>query len=64
VKLFLDENIPQDDAERLLLKFPGSIYAREDNRFGGRSDREIYDFLRDKSYVLVSNDSDFSNKSI
>lgn len=62
MKLFLDENIHRKYARRLLRLFPGSIYAGENERFRGWTDREIYALLVSRPYTLVTGDMDFTNK--
>lgn len=62
MKFFLDENFPNLYAKRFLKRYPDSIYAREDKRFQGKDDDAIYKHLCGRQEVLVTFDSDFSNK--
>lgn|GEM_PF-4444611 len=61
MKFFLDENFPGSQARKILSKYPGSIYARKDDRISGKSDSELYRFLCRKPYVFISHDGDFLN---
>ncbi len=61
MKFLIDENIPRRIARFLHEHYPGSISAAEDSRFQGRGDDVLYKYLRGRSFVLVSFDSDFSN---
>jgi hypothetical protein len=57
VKFFLDENFPGSQARNILSMYPGSIYARKDDRFSGKSDPELYRFLcRDRMSRWVKGD--------
>ena len=60
MKLLLDENVPPLLTEKVKGRYPESadIY---DIRYAGKSDIEIYDFLRDHDYVLLTFDLDFSD---
>lgn len=60
MKLLLDENVPPLLIEKVKGHYPESadIY---DIRYGGKSDIEIYDYLRDHDYVLLTFDLDFSD---
>lgn len=64
MKFLLDENVPGFLAKKFIKRYPDSIYVREDNRLQGKSDEEIYKYLCGKQRILVSFDSDFSNKMI
>lgn len=59
MKFFLDENFTGSHAQKILARYPGSIYARRDSRFAGMLDPEIYRFLCREPFVFVSNDGDF-----
>jgi hypothetical protein len=61
VRFFLDENFPGFQARKILSKYPGSIYAKKDSRFSGKSDQELYKLLCREPYVFISHDGDFLN---
>lgn len=61
MKIFVDVNIPRRAAHKVLLRYPGSIYALEHTRFRTMADAEIYRFVVEKRYVLLTHDKDFSN---
>lgn len=62
MNFLLDENFPGGHARDFLKKYPGSVWAHKDSRFQGKSDEEIYKTLSGGRWLLISYDSDFSNK--
>lgn len=62
MNFLLDENFPGEHARDFLKKHPGSVWAHKDSRFQGKSDEEIYKALCGGRWLLISYDSDFSNK--
>ncbi len=61
MKFFVDVNIPRRTARKVLLRYPGSIFAMEHARFQTMDDAEIYRFVIANRYVLLTHDMDFSN---
>ena len=64
MKLFFDENFDGEISRRLCRKFPGSIYAGDDERFKGLKNGELFAFLSGKEYVLVSEDKHFLKETV
>jgi predicted nuclease of predicted toxin-antitoxin system len=60
LKLLLDENIIPLLIDKIKDRYPGSIDIH-DIGYGGKSDKEIYDFLVEKDYVLLTFDLDFTD---
>jgi predicted nuclease of predicted toxin-antitoxin system len=61
LKIFVDDNIPRRTALKILQRHPGSMYALEHPRFRTMADAEIFRFVVEKRYVLLTHDKDFSN---
>jgi predicted nuclease of predicted toxin-antitoxin system len=64
LKLFFDENFDGEISRRLCRKFPGSIYAGDDNRFKGLKNGQLFSFLSGKAYVFVSEDKHFLKETV
>lgn len=62
MKLLFDENLSHRLVAALDDVYPGSIHPR-DCGLRGASDDEIWRYARDNGYVIVSKDSDFSQRS-
>jgi predicted nuclease of predicted toxin-antitoxin system len=60
LKLLLDENISPLFINGIKERFPGSVDIH-DAGYAGRSDNEIYEFLKQHKYVLMTFDLDFSD---
>ncbi len=60
MKLLLDENISPVFIKKIKNHYPGSIDIH-DIGYIGRSDRDIYEFLKQRQYVLMTFDLDFSD---
>lgn len=58
VKLLLDANLSYRMLVELEAAFPGSQQVSR-LRLGAATDREVWDYARERGYVLVSKDSDF-----
>ena len=63
MKLLLDENLPPALARDLADLFPGSSHVHLDG-LGSADDRAIWDFARQRGFVIVSKDSDFHDLSV
>lgn len=62
MKLLFDENLSPRLASALSDCFPGSRAARECGLRGG-SDLAVWQYARENGFVIVSKDSDFSERS-
>ena len=60
LKFLLDENISPILIEKIKVSYPGSASSYEIG-YEGKSDIEIYHFLRDHSYILITFDLDFTD---
>ncbi|MDQ7056393.1 MAG: DUF5615 family PIN-like protein [Persephonella sp.] len=60
MKFLIDENIPKMLADKIVKKYPESIYVLNSN-LQGRSDIEIFKFCKKNRYVLLTMDSDFAD---
>ncbi|MBK3332941.1 hypothetical protein GWK41_07655 [Persephonella atlantica] len=60
MKFLIDENIPKMLADKIVKKYPESIYVLNSN-LQGKSDLEIFRFCKENRYVLVTMDSDFAD---
>jgi predicted nuclease of predicted toxin-antitoxin system len=58
VKLLFDENLWRKLVARLSELYPGSAHVVEFDLLA-RPDREIWDFAREASFVIVTTDADF-----
>ena len=63
MKLLFDENISPKMVTILADVFPDSAHV-DRMGLGGSSDAEVWQFAKDNSFILVSKDSDFYEKSI
>lgn len=62
MKLLFDENLAPRLATALLDFYPGSVHLR-DCGLRGASDDEVWQYARGNGFVIVSKDSDFSQRS-
>lgn len=62
MRLLLDENLAPRLAEALSDVYPGSAHLR-DCGLRGASDSEVWEYARENGFVIVSKDSDFSQRS-
>lgn len=62
MKLLLDENLAPRLAAALSDLYPGSVHVR-DCGLRGASDVEVWLYAQEKGFVIVSKDSDFSQRS-
>lgn len=62
MKLLFDENLSHRMAKALSDVYPGSVHPR-DCGLRGASDDEIWRYAKDNGFVIVSKDSDFSERS-
>jgi predicted nuclease of predicted toxin-antitoxin system len=62
VRLLFDENLAPRLANALSDVYPGSLHVI-DCGLRGASDIEIWQYARDNGFVIVSKDSDFSQRS-
>jgi predicted nuclease of predicted toxin-antitoxin system len=62
VRLLFDENLAPRLASALSDIYPGSLHVT-DCGLRGASDVEIWQYARDNGFVIVSKDSDFSQRS-
>ncbi|MEK7542396.1 MAG: DUF5615 family PIN-like protein [Patescibacteria group bacterium] len=62
MKLLLDQNISRKLVKELQEIFPGSNHV---HLLGLQkaSDKEVWDYARDKGFTIVTNDSDFNERS-
>ena len=58
MKLLFDENLSRKLAARLSELYPGSAHVAEFDLLE-RPDREIWDFARERGFVIVTTDADF-----
>ena len=58
MKLLFDENLSRKLTGRLSELYPGSTHVAEFDLLE-RPDREIWDFAREASFVIVTTDADF-----
>jgi len=63
LKLLFDENLSPRLARRLADLYPDSSHV-EDCGLLSASDDEVWDFARENGFVIVSKDSDFSERSV
>jgi predicted nuclease of predicted toxin-antitoxin system len=63
MKLIFDQNISHRVLQFLSSKFDGSTTVKAENLID-RSDREIWEFARSKSYIIVTQDSDFNDLNL
>lgn len=61
MKLLFDENLSHRLAKSLSDLYPGSVHLR-DCGLRGASDEEVWRYARENNFVLVSKDSDFSQR--
>lgn len=62
MKLLFDENLSHQLAITLAEVYPGSVHPR-DCGLRGASDDEIWRYAQENGFVIVSKDSDFSQRS-
>lgn len=62
MKLLLDENLAPRLAAALSDLYPGSVHLR-DCGLRGASDNDVWQYARANGFVIVSKDSDFSQRS-
>jgi len=62
VKLLFEENLAPRLANGLSDVYPGSLHIA-DCGLRGASDIEVWQYARDNGFVIVSKDSDFSQRS-
>ena len=62
MKLLFDENLSYRLVKTLTDIYPGSVHPR-DCGLRGASDDEIWRYARENGFVIVSKDSDFSQRS-
>lgn len=62
MKLLLDENLAPRLAKTLSDVYPGSVHVR-DCGMRGAADTEVWEYARENGFVIVSKDSDFSQRS-
>lgn len=60
MKILLDENIPPVFVEKIKTIYPDSIDIYDIN-YSGKSDKQIYEYLMDHQYVLLTFDLDFAD---
>ena len=60
MKFLIDENIPKMLTDKIVKKYPESIYILNFN-LQGKSDLEIFRFCKENRYVLITMDSDFGD---
>jgi predicted nuclease of predicted toxin-antitoxin system len=62
VKLLFDENLSHRLAMALVDIYPGSRHLRDCGLRGG-TDEEVWRYAKENGFVIVSKDSDFSERS-
>jgi len=62
VKLLFDENLAPRLAIALSDVYPGSMHLR-DCGLRGASDTSVWEYARENGFIIVSKDSDFSQRS-
>ena len=62
MKLLFDENMSPKLAEFLRDEYPGSVHVR-DAGLQGAADHQIWEYARDRGFVIVSKDDDFRQRS-
>ena len=60
LKFLLDENVSSLFIKKIKQQYPGSVDIY-DIGYVGKSDIEIYDFLKHHKYILITFDRDFSD---
>ncbi len=60
LKFLLDENVSSLFIKKIKQQYPGSLDIY-DIGYVGKSDTEIYDFLKHHKYILITFDRDFSD---
>lgn len=60
MKFLLDENVSSLFIEKIKKQYPGSVDIF-DIGYNGKDDSEIYEFLREQKYILITFDLDFSD---
>jgi predicted nuclease of predicted toxin-antitoxin system len=63
LKLLFDENLSPRLVELLAFLYPGSQHVYFCN-LGASPDRDIWEYAKEHEFVIVSKDSDFSERSI
>jgi predicted nuclease of predicted toxin-antitoxin system len=63
LKLLFDENLSPRLVELLALSYPGSRHVHSCG-LGASSDEDIWEYAKEHGFVIVSKDSDFSERSI
>ncbi|WP_442932850.1 DUF5615 family PIN-like protein [Microcoleus sp. herbarium13] len=63
MKLLFDENLSPKLSNLLSSQFPGSLHVR-DCGLKGFPDEAIWEYARDRDFVIVSKDSDFYQRSV
>ena len=62
MKLLFDQNLSDQLVTQLADLFPNSIHAKTIG-LNTATDAELWDYARNKGYLIVSKDADFSNRS-
>jgi predicted nuclease of predicted toxin-antitoxin system len=60
LKFLLDENLSSLFIEKIKKKYPGSVDIF-DIGYDGKDDPDIYEFLKQQKYILITFDLDFSD---
>ncbi len=63
MRLLIDQNLSPKLVTRLDNLFPDSIHAQNVG-LDTAADTKLWDYAKDKGYIIVSKDTDFSDKSL